>query len=312
MGLRFLKVYLYSLLAMLFWGLSFVWFKQVVVQYQPITIIWFRLLVSSGLLLLFLFVTKKLEFIHNKDIKWFLLLAFTQPFCYFLGESFGLSLVSSTVSAVIISTIPLFSPIAAYFILKETVSRDVILGIVVSFIGILIMLINPDFSISASPKGILLLFFAVLAAVAYSVVIKKLAFNYRPATIILLQNSIGMLYFLPLFLIFDLKAFLLIQPQKEVLFAFFELTIFASTLSYLFYIISIKEIGVVKSNVLTNLIPIFTAIFSYFILEESFTFAKISGMGVVMIGIIVSQYKSLFQRLKRSKLPETQNPGNKY
>jgi drug/metabolite transporter (DMT)-like permease len=307
MGLKSLKVYLYSMLAMLFWGLSFVWFKQVVVQYQPITIIWFRLLVSSLLILLFLVITKKLEYIHKKDIKWFLLLAFTQPFCYFLGESFGLSLVSSTVSAVIISTIPLFSPIAAYLIIKETVSKDVIFGILVSFIGILIMLINPDFSVSASPKGIMLLFFAVLAAVAYSVVIKKLAFNYQPTTIILLQNSIGMFYFLPLFLIFDFRSFLSIQPQKEVLFAFFELTIFASTLSYLFYIISIKEIGVVKSNVLTNLIPIFTAIFSYFILAESFTLAKIIGMGVVMAGIIVSQYRSLYQRLKRNKVSNTQD-----
>lgn len=132
----------------------------------------------------------------------------------FWEKSFGLSLVSSTVSAVIISTIPLFSPIAAYFILKETVSKDVILGIVVSFIGILIMLINPDFSISASPKGILLLFFAVLAAVAYSVVIKKLAFNYRPATIILLQNSLGVSTFSAIVSHLRLKS-LFINPATK-------------------------------------------------------------------------------------------------
>lgn len=96
-GLRILRSYLYAVLAMLFWGLSFVWFKQVVVQYQPITIIFLRLLISGLIIALYLVFTRKLQKIHRKDLKWFLLLAFTQPFCYFLGESFGLKLVSSTI-----------------------------------------------------------------------------------------------------------------------------------------------------------------------------------------------------------------------
>jgi drug/metabolite transporter (DMT)-like permease len=296
-GFRSLAVYSYAFMAMLFWGLSFVWFKQVVIVYNPITIIFIRLLLSTCLISLYLLFTGNFQRIFYADLKWFLLLAFTQPFCYFLGESFGLRLVSSTVSSVIISTIPLFSPIAAFLAYRERISSEVFTGIVFSFIGIVIMLINPDLSISAAPKGIFLLFMAVLSAVAYSVIIKKLAFKYQPATIITMQNLIGALLFLPLFLIFDVKTFLTARPDRGVIIALLELTVFASTLSYLFYIISIKEIGVVKANILTNLIPVFTAVFSFFVLAEQFTIAKLLGMAVVMAGIVISQYRSIRQKM---------------
>jgi len=292
-GFRTLTVYTYAVLAMLFWGLSFVWFKQVVGVYNPLTIITIRLIISTALITLFLLIVGKIERIRKGDLRWFMLLSFTQPFCYFIGESFGLRLVSSTVSAVIISTIPLFTPIAALVVLKEHISKEVVIGILFSFFGIILMIVNPDLTIAAAPSGILLLFMAVFAAVAYSVVIKKIAFKYQPATIIMMQNLIGAIYFLPLFLVFDLNDFLNARPDRDVWIAMAKLAFFASTLSYLFYIISIKEIGVVKANILTNLIPIFTAVFSFYVLAEQFTPVKITGMAVVMVGIVLSQYRSI-------------------
>jgi drug/metabolite transporter (DMT)-like permease len=152
------KVYLFAVLSMLFWGLSFVWFKIVVKWYEPITIIFLRLVISSFLLFAFLHLTRTWQTIKRKHIKYFLLLSFSQPFCYFLGESFGLKHVSSTVASVIIATIPLFSPFAAYYMVREKVTYSVIVGIAFSFAGILLMLINPDLSLNASSKGVILLF----------------------------------------------------------------------------------------------------------------------------------------------------------
>jgi drug/metabolite transporter (DMT)-like permease len=297
---RQLKGYLLGILAMFFWGLSFVWFKQVVNQYEPITIIFLRLTFSSVLIAIYLLVSASLQRIRRKDLKWFLLLAFSQPFCYFIGESFGLQLVSSTISSVIISTIPLFTPVAAFLLLKEKVTREILIGIIFSFFGILLMIMNPDLTLTASPRGVLLLFFAVTAAVAYTVIVRRLAHEYEPVTIILLQNTIGAAYFLPLFVFFDLRSFINIIPSREAILALIKLAFFASTFSYLFYIVSIREIGVVKSNILTNLIPIFTAIFSYFVLAESFTVAKLIGMVIVISGIVISQYKSIRLMPKRN------------
>ncbi len=301
MTLKIFKVYLFAVSSMLFWGLSFVWFKIVVQWYDPITIIFLRLIISGLLMILFMLVTRSWQTIKRKHLKYFLLLSFFQPFCYFLGESFGLTMVSSTIASVIIATIPLFSPFAAYFMVKEKVTVHIIAGILVSFAGILLMLFNPDFSLSASPKGVLLLFLAVMAAIAYSVIIRKISHEYNPVTIITHQNLIGAIYFLPLFLVFDFKHFITVKPTWELVSAMLQLAVFASTLAYVFYIIAIKGMGMIKANVFTNLIPVFTGIFSFFILDEKFTALKIAGMLLVMLGVLVSQSHRIGRLLLKSK-----------
>ncbi len=302
MKLQTVKVYLFAVLSMLFWGLSFVWFKIVVKWYEPITIIFLRLIISSTLLIAFLLLTRTWQTIKRKHIKYFLLLSFTQPFCYFLGESFGLKHVSSTIASVIIATIPLFSPFAAYYVVREKVTFSVIIGIAFSFAGILLMLFNPDLSLNASPKGVLLLFFAVFAAVAYSVIIRKISHEYNPVTIITHQNLIGALYFLPLFLFFDFNHFLTVKPTRELILAMLQLAVFASTLAYVFYIIAIKGIGMLKANVFTNLIPVFTGLFSFFLLGETFTALKIGGIILVMSGVVLSQSQKIGQFLNQKKI----------
>ncbi len=141
---------------------------------NPISIIFIRLLLSSAMLFGFIRISNKNERIQKEDYKWYALLALSQPFFYFLGESYGLKYVSSTISSAIIATIPLFSPLAAMWFTREKINLFTISGIVVSFAGIVVMLINPDLSLNAAPKGILLLFIAVFSAVVYSVIVKKL------------------------------------------------------------------------------------------------------------------------------------------
>jgi drug/metabolite transporter (DMT)-like permease len=285
---------------MLFWGLSFVWFKIVVKCYDPITIIFLRLVISGLLMVLFMKLTRSDQTIKREHLKYFLLLSFSQPFCYFLGESFGLTMVSSTIASVIIATIPLFSPVAAYFMVKEKVNIHIMAGIIVSFAGILLMLLNPDLSLNASIKGVMLLFVAVFSAVAYSVIIRKITHEYNSVTIITYQNLIGAIYFLPLFLIFDFKHFITIKPTWETILAMLQLAVFASTLAFVFYIVAIKGMGMIKANVFTNLIPVFTGIFSFFILGETFTAFKIAGMILVMFGVLVSQSHRIGRFLLKS------------
>lgn len=301
MNFRSSKVYLFAILSMLFWGMSFVWFKIVAKWYEPLTIIFLRLVISGSLLMLYMWISRTWQVVERRHLKYLFLLAFTQPFCYFLGESFGLKLVSSTISSVIIATIPLFSPFAAYYLVREKVSPSIVAGILFSFTGILLMVLNPDLSLNAAPKGILLLFVAVLSAVAYSVVIRKITHKYNPVTIITYQNLIGAIYFLPLFLIFDFQHFSTVKPTRELILALLQLAVFASTLAYLFYIISIKKIGMIKSNIFTNLIPVFTGVFSFFVLGERFTAMKIVGMLLVMSGIVVSQSKGINMLLQKKK-----------
>jgi drug/metabolite transporter (DMT)-like permease len=103
---RPLKLYSAITLAMVCFSLSFVWFKVANVTYGPLTIVLFRLIISAAIIGAFTLCTQRLCLPDRQDFKSLLLLAFFNPFLYFMGESYGLRALSPTVGAVIIGTIP--------------------------------------------------------------------------------------------------------------------------------------------------------------------------------------------------------------
>jgi drug/metabolite transporter (DMT)-like permease len=286
-------IYPIILLSMVFWGMSFVWSSIVFKYYNPITTIFLRLIISTLLLFAFIFLTGRFEKLRKEDRGLFLLSSLFNPFLYFLGENFGLKYSSPTISSVIIATIPVFTPLVAFFALKERLPWLNIAGIFISFAGIGIMLVNPDLSLNSPVSGVLFLLGAVVSAVIYTVFLKKLTQKYSSLTIITYQNALGVLYFLPLFLIFDFKHFITVRPNTELISSLLQLSVFASSLAFIFFTMTVKELGVSRTNVFSNLIPVFTAIFSALIISESFTATKIAGMAVVIIGVMVTQVRKI-------------------
>ena len=292
-------LYIAITLAMIFWAMSFIWTKIALQSFRPITLITLRLIIASILLLLIILLTGNTQRILKKDIKWFVLLAFFEPYLYYLGETFGLTKVSPTIASVIISTIPLFSPIFAFFFLKEKVGLWNILGIIVSLIGVCFVIYEPRSGFYSQPFGIVLLFFAVFSGVFYSIILKKISIHYSTLNVIFYQSLLGLLFFLPTFLIVDLPSIKTIQITRESMIALILLAIFASVVAYVLFASVLRRIGVVRSNVFSNLIPAFTAIFTWLILREPLSILKLLGIAIVISGLFVSQLNKL--NLKRPK-----------
>jgi drug/metabolite transporter (DMT)-like permease len=295
-------VYSAVILAMIFWAFSFVWIKVVFLAYGPLTAVFFRLIIASGIMLLISSLSGTLMKPEKKDIGKILLLVFFEPFLYFMGESFGLLYVSSTVGAVIIATIPLFSPIAASRFHGEKLSLRNLFGIIISFMGVAIVIFDSSFNLQASPLGIALIFIGVFAAVGYASVLKGLTKNYNITTIITYQNVIGVLYFLPFWLGFEMNEFILTPFHKEAFMAIIKLAIFASCFAFILFTYSVKNMGVNNSNMFVNIIPVFVAIFAWLIIDEPMSAQKITGIAVVISGLIFAQIRParIIKRLSKN------------
>ncbi len=292
MDKNLLKIYLSAILAMVFWSFSFIWYKEVLVLYRPISLVLMRLIISSVFLFILTLSLGKLNKLNKSDLKLFLTLSLFQPFLYFLGESYGVDMVPTTVASVIISTIPLLSPIGAYYVLKERVTLMNIIGILVSILGVGLVIFHQGFSlVDVHPAGVAYLFVAVAAAIGYSLLIKRLSVKYNVFSIVTYQNTIGIIYFFPLFLLVDFKEFITITPTWDVIFPLFKLGIFASTFAFIFFTFAIKKLGVTRANIFTNAIPILTAIFAYFLLDEALTSLKMIGIVIAVSGLFISQVK---------------------
>ena len=277
--------------AAFFWSFSFIWFKIAYLGYNPITVVIFRLAISAVLITIIAAFLKRLQKPSKKDFWLFVLMAFFEPFIYFLGESYGLKYVSSTVAAVIVATIPLISPVFAWYFFKERLKWMNIAGLAFSFLGVGLVVLNGSFKFDVSPLGVGLEFIAVLAAIAYSLVLRKLVTRYNTLSIIAYQNIIGVVLFLPVWLLVDFNDFISRPFHPEAFRAIILLAVFASTLAFVFFTQSIRQIGVNRSNSFINLIPVFVAILSYFILKEALIGQQIIGILIVVAGLFLAQIK---------------------
>ena len=280
-----------ALLAMIFWSFSFVWVKVAYQAYGPLTVVLLRLVISVVLLFSFMFIIRRLQFIAKKDIGIFVLLAFFEPFLYFMGESYGLLYVSSTVAAVIVATIPLLAPISAYYFFKERLSLMNVIGLAISFLGVCLVILNDDLSFSASPLGVMLEVLAVIAAIAYSTVLRKLAFRYNTFTIISYQNLFGIIMFLPFWIVFESRDFIATPFHREAFTSIILLSVFASSLAFIFFTYSVRNIGINRSNTFINLIPVFVAIFAWFVLGDKLSGQAATGIAIVIAGLFLAQVR---------------------
>lgn len=285
--------------AAFFWSFSFIWFKIAYKAYDPVTVVIFRLTISAGMILIIASLMKRLQKPSRKDLGLFALMAFFEPFIYFMGESYGLKYVSPTVAAVIVATIPLISPVVAWYFYKEKVHWMNVLGLLFSFAGVGLVVLNGSFRFDASPLGVSLEFIAVLGAIAYSIVLRNIVTRYNTLTIIAYQNLIGILYFLPVWLIVDFSEFIHKPFHGEAFRAIVLLAVFSSTLAFVFFTQSIRQLGVNRSNTFINLIPVFVAILSFFILNESLGAQKLAGIIIVVTGLFLAQIKRIRKPYKQ-------------
>jgi len=284
---------------MVFWSFSFIWTQVAIQSFPPMTLITLRLLLASVLLFAVTKASGKFQLLRRKDLKLFMLLAFFEPFLYYVGETFGLTMVSSTLAAVIVSTIPLFTPVLAFLILRESIGWTNIIGIVVSLLGVFFVIYEPTGGFHANPLGVALMFLAVFAAICYVTTLRKISTHYSTLNVIFYQSLLGLAFFIPTFFLTDFPIIQTIRITNEALLALGMLSVFASVVAFVLFAGAVRQVGVTRTNVFVNLIPVFTAIFSWIILDEILTTVKWIGILVVVLGLFVSQWgKISFKRVK--------------
>lgn len=284
--------YIAILFAMLFWGMSFVWIKHLLNNNFPVfTIVFIRLVLASAVFITLLKSQKKLQRIEREDYKNFLLLAFFEPFLYFIGEDFGLQQVDASFAAVIIALIPIVITITMYFSEHAPIRWEFIVGTLISVVGVLMLTMSTGGHIEFNLRGTLLLGVAVLAASGYSVQLTRLLKKYTPATVTTWQNFIAIPMFLPFVLVFDIKQWGSLSWDYGNISSLVCLALLCSACAYMLYSYSVKQLTVSKTCVFTNLIPIVTLLVASAIGQETFTQTKFWGIVVIVIGVTFSQLR---------------------
>lgn len=288
-------IYLLSVLAIVLWGMSYIWSDRLIALGVPISyFVPLRIFVAGIILLLFNILTKEFRLIARKDIWKFMLLSLFEPLIYFFCETYGIKETGSpTISAMIIASVPIFSVGAGFLFFKERISVINALGIAVTLGGICLVLLKQGGE-EGVPRnfilGVVLLMIAVFSEVGHASLTKLLADGYKPQVIVMYQFLIGTVYFLPFFLTRGIENFDARLVSWEVLEPILCLAVLCSSLAFSLWAMAIKKLGVGKSSVFLAMMCVATALVAEVIGREHLSLLQWLGVLIAVLGIVLSQY----------------------
>ena len=164
------------------YGLSYLFTKQTAETASPLALLGWRFVVALAAMSLCV----ALEFIpvrlKGRRLGPLLRVALFCPCLYFIGETVGIRETTVTESGVFLACVPALSLLASTVILKKKPTKRQIIGILVTFLGVMTTVVAVGLSSSLSPVGYAALMLAVVAYALYSVFV-DLAADYTGAEI---------------------------------------------------------------------------------------------------------------------------------
>ena len=278
-----------ALLANVIFGFSFIFSKMALSVAEPIIILSARFTISFLVLnILLIFGNFKLDYKGKPKLR-LLLMGLMQPLLYFIFELFGLSLVSSALSGVIIALVPVVVMILAVFLLSEKPTVMQILCTILSIIGVaLISVISNDGSKNYT-LGVILLVGAVICAAFFNVLSRGESARFSPfeRTYIMFLlatvgfNIIGAVIYKGEYISSLFTAFTHYEFSVSVAY----LSVLSSVVAFLLYNYSTTVINVVQSASFSNIITVVTVIAGVVILKDNFGIWEYLLCALIVLGV---------------------------
>ena len=267
------------------WGSAFMFIKISADDFGPILLVNLRLLLAGALFLPFLLQKKYLAYFKSHFPGIFILAIFSNafPFTMFSYASLG---ATSNMLGILNGTTAFMTMVVAYFWLKESITPKQIFGIILGFLGILVLVNPANGSATLGASG-----FALVGALSYSfsgVYIQKYQLNANKFVLIGWAMLFGGLLLTPLSF-FNLPDQM---PDNNAIAALLWLGIVSTGIAYLGYIRLIEQIGAVRTSTVTYLLPVFSIIWGSIFLQEKITWIIFGGFIFVMIGMYFANNKN--------------------
>ena len=279
--------YLLIVLAVIFWGSSFIATKVALKELSPEAIISLRLIIASVFLLIIAIVYKKDFSINLKSHGIIFILALIAVF-HLMIQVTGLKYTTASNTGWIIGTAPIFMAILAAIFFRERIGLLKISGIIIAMFGLLLLIgkgniTNVDL---IENKGDLLVLASAFTWGVYSMVNKKISLSYSPLMTILYLFIMMAVIIIP----FNLNAgsvssvvHLSLNGWISILF----LGLFCSGIAYVIWAYSLRDLESAKVGAFLYFEPIVTVLAAWILLSESITFLMILSGVIITLGVVL-------------------------
>ena len=276
----------------LIYGVSFTIAKDVMPTYiKPFGFILLRVFGATILFWLISFFGPT-EKIQLKDFPRIIAAAFFGVALNMLTFFKGLSFTSPISAAVIMVTTPIIVLILSAIIMKEKMIKRKIFGILLGLFGtgFLILYGRSIGNAANAPLGNLLVFINAVSYAFYLILVKKLMDKYNAFTFVKWIYTFGLLMVLP----FGWSEYQEIQWATIPTYILWEIVfvvLFTTFFTYLFNLVSMRELKPTTVAVFIYLQPLFATIFAISVGKDELTFVKIVSAVLIFVGVYLVTQK---------------------
>jgi drug/metabolite transporter (DMT)-like permease len=287
-----------ALLAIIFWGFSFIATKVALKEVNPFTLLTLRFGIG-GLLLLLVQLQKDRRFFKafsSTDWLFIIFLAVVGISGHTLLQAFGLLYTTAINTGWIVAIIPIFITIAARFYLREAITLRKIGGIVLGFLGIFLVISKGVFSSSIfrfdSTFGDFLVLISALTWTAFTVGGRGFLSRFSPLAAITPIMIVGSFITFP-FTWLKWESNMLFHLSLSVWISILFLGIFCSGLAYLFWYSALEKKDSSIIGMYLYLEPLVTLIGASFLLHEEVQWITLVGGCMILLGVYLATRATL-------------------
>ncbi len=278
-----------ALAANIIFGFSFIFSKTALSVSHPLTILAIRFTVAFLFLnILWFFGAFKINpRAFKSPTLW--LMGLAQPFLYFIFELYGLSLVSSALSGVIISLVPVAVMLLSAVALNEKPTLVQWGFTLLSIVGVSAISIVSNDGAKNYFKGIILLIGAVICAGIFNVLSRKQSSCSTPFERTYAMFFIGCIGFniIALATLREkyIPSILESVTNTKFIVAIIYLAIISSVLAFLLYNFATANITAVQAASFSNIITVVTVLAGVIILRERLNLISYLLCAVIILGV---------------------------
>jgi len=289
-----LKTYFFLILCVLFWSGNFVLGRFVKDDVTPLELAFFRwlfvfLIVSPIVIVKY----KKIYIVLKSNFLILLTLSILGISAFNTILYVGLTMTTATNALIINSSIPILILSFSFFLLKQSITLNQLIGIGISTMGVIFIILEGNI------KNILLLEFnkgdiwvicSSITWALYSVYVKFKPKELNDFEFFATIVTLGLIVLFPVYLYqgYSLEKEIKLVQNNYVIFLY--VSIFASSLSYYFWHYGIHTIGASKTGQFVHLMPLFGSLLAYLFLDERVQIFHMIGMVLIFLGIYLSLF----------------------
>ncbi|MFC0471843.1 DMT family transporter [Halalkalibacter kiskunsagensis] len=272
------------------WGSAFIAGKVAIESFDPATISFLRFFGAALLLFPIMWlVEKNTPKPRKKDWVLFALLGLTgvaiYNICFFLASKHAPVIKSS----LFIAANPMLIMLLSGLLLKETISKRNVIGLLLAFAGVVTIVTEGNlmifFRFQFEPIDFVLLG-AVITWALYSVIGRVVLRKYSSIVSTTYAVGFGTLFLLP-FSLFEKPWQSIATSTLPAWLAIAHMSVFVTVIGFILYYYGIQKIGAAKASIFINVMPVSAVIMATVFLGETLTLTTVIGALFVISGVYV-------------------------